>query len=80
MYGYKSGNYDLFLWLVVYVVISVVESWAKKKNSSQNVVSESQVSSGIQGEMGNKGYCEKCGVKVFINYGNAYTTLCKNCS
>ena len=24
--------------------------------------------------------CEACGSKVSVNYGNAYTTLCKNCS
>ena len=29
---------------------------------------------------GHTGYCEKCGVKTSINYGDAYHTLCKNCS
>jgi hypothetical protein len=27
-----------------------------------------------------KSHCEKCGVKVKINYGNAYHTLCKKCT
>ncbi|WP_279237196.1 hypothetical protein [Alkaliphilus pronyensis] len=24
--------------------------------------------------------CEVCGSKVSVNYGNAYTALCSNCS
>ncbi len=29
---------------------------------------------------GNKGFCDVCGKKVSINFGDAYKTLCKDCS
>lgn len=29
---------------------------------------------------GHKGFCEKCGAKTTINYGDAYHTLCERCA
>ena len=34
----------------------------------------------IHAPLVDRGCCEKCGAKIFINYGDAYHTICKNCA
>ena len=69
IYGNSIGNPSLFIAVAAIFISSILV-----KTSKPAVFPEPDSKAGM------KKHCEKCGVKVNINYGNAYQTLCEKCT
>lgn len=74
-YGVSTGNSILLSTFITILLIKHMKKRVVEKNGDQltNIRPTKE-------KAGNKGYCEKCGIKVNINYGDAYRTLCQNCA
>ena len=80
MYGSQESSYDLFFNTIVGLVCALIAKLTKGKPDTvegQNTDNFTTDKSDLIA--GHKGFCEQCGQKVTINYGNAYRTLCERC-
>jgi hypothetical protein len=75
-YGINTGETSSFMIVAVLVVTFALR---RKEKEITKKVQHKPTSPQTQNP-GMTGVCEKCGVKVSINYGDAYHTLCKNCT
>jgi len=70
-YGIATGNTTLLTLFIVILFLKLLKKYNKRR--------EQKTKHSIKNRE-KDGYCDKCGIKVDINYGDAHKTLCKNCS
>ena len=70
-FGIATGNSTLLTVLIIVVLLRYLRIRKEKQEQNEQTLL-------INRE--NNGYCDKCGAKIDINYGDAYKTLCKKCA
>lgn len=66
--------------LLIFSPYALALLWPNKKEIHPDNTSGYEKGKVSARDAGMTGVCEKCGVKVSVNYGDAYQTLCKNCA
>ena len=84
LYGIGGGTTTLFVLLFTITLTSFFTRNREKVDASLNQPmgdeSPEMIYSSYTKQAGGRRRCDKCGLEVSINYGDAYNTLCEKCA